>query len=299
MGIAKIIVIVCLLLLCLFFAVKFYALKRQLRRFASEVKCRMDRKYNQPIKVDLFDEDVTKLAVVLNEHVSLQQRLAEQNIAERRELSNIVSGISHDFRTPLTAALGYLLLIEKSGELSAKNKEYLETAIEKNQYLKALSDDFFEISKLGGEAQSAAPERVNLSIFLSERLLEQYSWISENRLETTFSIEDDIIIESDVHCLERLISNLFSNAEKYAVRTLEVHLKRDGEKIVFGVYNGFEGIDEPDVSKVFEPFYRADSRSGNGSGLGLYVAKCLCDSLGYNISARIDSSRFVIEIVIK
>ena len=52
----------------------------------------------------------------------------------------VISGISHDFRTPLTASLGYLQMIEKTGELSPQNAKYLAVAIQKNQYLKELSD---------------------------------------------------------------------------------------------------------------------------------------------------------------
>ncbi len=122
-------VMVCLFLLTGYILLKFISLKRQLRSFVKEVRAHSDEEYGALVRVESFDREITELADALDEHIRLRRQLSERNVRERRELSNIISGISHDFRTPLTASLGYLQMIEKSGELSEKNAEYLAIAI--------------------------------------------------------------------------------------------------------------------------------------------------------------------------
>ena len=76
----------------------------------------------------IFDKDIVKLAVKVNEHTDIQRKLGNDYEQSKKQLSTVISGISHDFRTPLTASLGYLQMIEKSGALSEKNAEYLAVA---------------------------------------------------------------------------------------------------------------------------------------------------------------------------
>lgn len=295
-----IILCVCLLLLCAWLIIWRIWFKRQLRRFAAEVKKRENADYEQPVKLDSFDKDIVALAVAINRHVDIQRALAVSYNADKKRLSEIVSGISHDFRTPLTAALGYLQMIEKSGVFadseSSQNAEYLEIAIQKNEYLKLLSDDFFEISKLESGNQPPETESVNISNLLSEIVLQQYGWIEENSITTSFEIGEGIIVESNAHALGRIFDNLFSNAQKYAKTRLAVVLKKDNDSVILTVANDIEDMSELDVERVFQLFYRGCSRSKSGSGLGLYVVKCLCDSLGVTTEASIENGLFCVKI---
>lgn len=283
----------CLCLLLLLFLAVWHIihLKRELRHFSAEVDKRMQEDYQQPIKLNCFDEDIVSLAVSLNRHIDLQMELASSYRADKRELANIISGISHDFRTPLTAALGYLQLIEKNEQLSPRGQEYLEIAIQKNEYLKQLSDDFFEISKVENHNEELVMEPINLSNLVSETVLEQYHWIADRGIQTYFTISDAVMLQSNLHFMKRILDNLFSNAEKYAVKHLSVTLHQQGDTVQLRVSNDVEDSDAIDPQKVFLPFYRASSRNKTGSGLGLYVVKCLADKLGMETSAFLDEKK--------
>ncbi len=290
-------VIVCLSVLLIIFLVKYITLKKQLRSFSRQVECRKDAEYNCPVKVDCFDKDIVELAVVLNGHTEIQRSLAVEYENSRRKLNNVISGISHDFRTPLTASLGYLQMIEKSGELSDKYAEYLTVALQKNKYLKELSDEFFELSKLENSNEKIILEKVNLSNLLSDTIMEQYGWIEKRGIKPEFEIDDGIVIESSLFYIMRIAENLFSNAEKYAFRILGVRLEKQGEGAVLRVYNDIEEENAIDPERVFEPFYKTSARNHKGSGLGLYVVKCLSDKLCFGLSAYFDEQkRFTIEI---
>ena len=272
-------------------------MKMQIRNFNKRVRRLLEQDYDEMIKVDMYDKDIVRLAESMNSHVFRQRKLAGDYIRDREILANLVSGISHDFRTPLTASIGYLQMIDKSDELkSDKNREYLKIALEKNNYLKKLSDDFFDISKMGRRVQRDINiERIRLSSLLEERMLEQFEWINERGITPNINIDKDVYIDADIHDIDRILYNLFSNSQKYAVGTLGISL--NSREMV--VSNGIADECEIKADKVFEPFYRGVSRNKEGSGLGLYVVKCLADEYGFDVSADVVDKTFVFKMTIK
>lgn len=291
MIIALIITAVCLFVILLMVIVKFIHLKREIRRFSEEMEKLKDPDYKQPVKLTGFDKEITQLAVKINEHTEIQQNLTAEYENATHKLNNIISGISHDFRTPLTASLGYLQMIRKSGGLSETNKEYLDIAIEKNKYLRELSDEFFEISKPKSSVVETELQKINLSNLLSECILEQYGWIEQKKIIPEIQIQDGIIITSNSHYIIRIFDNLFSNASKYACSRLAVALKlTEGNLPTLTVSNDAADSAGIDTNKVFEPFYRGNSRSQGGSGLGLYVVKFLSQQLGFQTEAFFDKN---------
>lgn len=286
--------IICVYLFVFFVVVlrKLILLKRNIRHFSQELEKHKDIDYRQPIKVTDFDKDLVALAVKVNEHADIQHRLSEEYEQRKRQLDTVISGISHDFRTPLTAALGYLQMIEKTGELSPQNVKYLKIAVQKNQYLKDLSDEFFELTKLESNQDELRLEVVNFSNRLTEMLLEQYEWIEERNICTEFDIQDGIMMQTDLLLFERILNNLLSNAKKYAVNNFSVSLREDGERVTLCVSNSLSNVESLDIDRVFEPFYRMDARTAGGSGLGLYVVKLCCNRLGWNVGAELKEDNF-------
>ena len=294
------IILVCLLVFSVVLAVKYISLKRQIRSFGRQVEQRKNINYSSPIKVDFFDKDIVALAVKLNEHTDIQRSLDVEYKRSKEQLNNVISGISHDFRTPLTASLGYLQMIEKSGGLTGKNAEYLEIALQKNTYLKELSDEFFELSKIKNGHEEMTVESVNLSNLISDLVMEQYNWMQERNISPDFHIADGIVINSNRRYIMRIVENLLSNAEKYTFTHLGISLSEDSGKIILSAFNDTENGTEIDINRVFEPFYKPSSRNKNGSGLGLYVVKCLAEKLFADVFAEFDNSgdfRITVEFI--
>lgn len=296
MEIVLAIICACLLALFLIFLGKYLHIKREIRSFSEEVSKLQSRDYKQPVKVTTFDKDIVALANAVNAHVDIQKALGEEYIGERKKLSDVISGISHDFRTPLTASLGYLQMIRKSGGLSGENLEYLEIAAEKNEFLKKLSDDFFEATKLSEGGKEAETEIINLSNAVSAAVLEQYGWIEKRNIKTEFSVPDGIFAAAELHMINRILENLFSNAEKYTFSKLGVSLEKVGEKAVLKTFNDVACGEVIETDKIFDAFYRGGSRTNKGSGLGLYVVKCLSDKLGAEVGAEFENGVFVISL---
>lgn len=272
--------------------------RREMSRFAHELEKQKDLDYAQPLKVNSFSKDITDVAKTLNELSDIRRNEHIGYERARQEIGSVISGISHDLRTPLTASLGYLQMIGKSGELSDKNAEYLDIAMQKNRYLKELSDEFFELTKIENSKDELHLEEVNFSNLLTETLLEQHSWIDDNNIITDFDITDGIVIQADVHSLTRILNNLMSNAQKYTADSFSVTLKKESDRVIFRVSNNISDNSSFDIDRVFEPFYRMDARTAGGSGLGLYVVKFLCDRLMWTACAELKGNVFTVSIMI-
>lgn len=293
-------VIAILVVAVIVLAVRLYQYKQQIRGFTAAVKKRRDVEYNQPVTVDYFNRDILELADALNEYTDLQKSLALQYAGDRRQLNNVIAGISHDFRTPLTSANGYMQLLAKGANLSDKDKEYLDIAMKKITYLKLLSDDFFEISALEAKGEDLETSPINLGNFLSECVLQQHAWIEQQGLRTSFRLpQEDVFVETNEHYFKRMLENLFSNVRKYVKSYMGMSVICEKEQVVIVVENDLKDEADFDVSQVFEPFYRGRARSNEGSGLGLYVVKCLAKRLGYEVQAECVDDRFRLSVIVE
>ena len=285
--------------ICCMLAVLHFQMKSQLRSFAQRIRKRKDREVTQPLNVELFDKDIVELAVALNEYTDEQKELLLQLERDREKLKYVIAGISHDFRTPLTAAYGYLQMVKKSGELSERSLEHLDISMEKTLYLKELSDEFFEMSALEADMGGVELTQVPVDKLLQECLLGQYEWIESRKLRTEFDIpEQSVCVLSNEHYLKRILENIFSNMKKYAREFVGVKLvAMDG--CVEIIASNDTGCVEIEQEKVFEPFYRGKSRHLEGSGLGLYVVKCLAETMGYEVQAALKGEIFEIRLRLK
>lgn len=289
-----VICILCVVILGL--CLRLFLYKSQVRSFAKRTRERKEEDMNQPVTVDLFQKDFLELANALNAYTDQQKQMVLELARDRERLNYVIAGISHDFRTPLTAAIGYMQMVDKSGDLQEKSQEYLDVALEKTRFLKELSDAFFELSTLEAKQDEVTVTNVNLQKLLQEVILEQFSWISEKKLQTEFQIPDkDIFMECNEQYMKRILDNLFSNMRKYAVSYVKVSLESVAEQVTLSVEND---VQDPDIdcTRIFEPFYRGESRSKQGSGLGLYVVKCLADKMGMNVTAKVEAGRFIVQL---
>ena len=174
LGLSTGLMIVCLLHLKMF--------QRQIRCFTKMTQERISEEMNHPVTVDLFSKEFVELANELNAYTDEQKQISKALREDRQRLKNVVACISHDFRTPLTASLGYLQLLEKSENLTEEERAYLQIVISKNRYLQELSDDFFELALLDSK-ESNERNTVNLKVLIENVTLEQYDAITGLNLD--------------------------------------------------------------------------------------------------------------------
>ena len=272
--------------------------KKQLRSFTEQLRELRVESRDGMITVDTFGEDYLELAGELQRYVDDEQKLIEKSEKDRQSVKNMVAGISHDFRTPLTAAMGYIQLVQKDETLSKENVENLEKAFDKTRYLKELSDEFFALSVMENRKEEELSELSFKQLF-ENVTLEQYEWTQSAGVSFSADVTDDpcMIRASEVD-MTRLLMNLYSNAKKYAKSSISVGLKVEDAHIILTIENDYpEGIDM-DVKRVFEPFHREYVGEQGGNGLGLYVTKRIVENYGGTITAEKDEDMFSVKVVI-
>lgn len=271
--------------------------KRQMRIFADKLKARLDGGVDQDIHVEYFDRDILRLANALNDY---SDQIKEKKLVvekDRARLKSVIAGISHDFRTPLTAAKGYMQLMKKGRHVTGKDQEYLDIALAKTDYLRVLSDAFFEVSSAEAKDDEIETADVDVAALLTSQAFEQYDWVKESGVNVTFDIpEQSVTVRSNVTILSRIFANFFSNARKYAKSRISVRLVCEDGRVEVIFENDIDSDDEIDVDMIFDAFCRGKSRQKEGAGLGLYIVRCLADKLGHEVSAEVAGEVFTINI---
>jgi signal transduction histidine kinase len=248
-------------------------------------------KYKAPVK---GNDELTNLAKSINSMATdIDVRIEEERKLEQMK-NDLITNVSHDLRTPLTSIIGYIELAKADSISPEKRKEYIEIASSKSLRLKELIESLFEYSKL--ESPEHKLNIMNVSLReLIEQLVEEMIPLAEEFGHTLekFMPKTDVIIEADVQQIVRLFENLITNAIKYSTEKVPIKVSlslEEGASLArVSVENSVGDIEESEIPKMFERFYRLDKSrfSGNGgSGLGLAISENIVKMHSGRISAR-------------
>jgi PAS domain S-box-containing protein len=209
---------------------------------------------------------------------------------EAEELkSTFISIISHELRTPVSLIKGYAETLQRDDVRwdSEVLRESLAIIEEEADRLAALIDNLLDASRLQSGALRLSMSEVALD-HLASRLAEKFkTQTNQHEINVDFA-EDFPVIIGDEARLTQVLSNLLSNAIKYSPGGGQVILKGTASpsQVVVSVADQGPGIDEPDLPRVFDRFYRANSdltRRVKGTGLGLYLARSVVEAHGGRI----------------
>ncbi|MDN4080325.1 HAMP domain-containing sensor histidine kinase [Paenibacillus polymyxa] len=210
----------------------------------------------------------------------------EQQIVKEREIEKskmeLITGISHDLRTPLTSIIGYIeLLRTDSYQDKDEYTRFVQNTYNKAIHLKKLLDDLFEYTRLTSVDTHLNLRRINLFQLLDQLLFEFEPIAQENGVYIVKDIGDSSIITSvDSDKMARAIDNLLMNALKYSLKPggICIRLQATPEQITIEVENEGIPLTQDQKEKLFDRFYKVDhSRSSEGiqtgAGLGLSIAR--------------------------
>lgn len=205
---------------------------------------------------------------------------------KNKSLMKMMTNISHDLRTPLTSALGYIDIILKSDLSEEEKKKDLITIEKRLRRLEELISSFFEFSKIISTNKRPALEKINLTSVLEESVIVFYDDYKKNNREILLDCNQrKIIINSNKMLLTRIFENLIGNAYKHSNSDLNIKVEIENKvKIIFSN----ELLDnDVDIDRIFDEFYTVDiSRIKEGTGLGLAIAKEFTKQLNGNIYAE-------------
>ncbi|MBM7568735.1 sensor histidine kinase [Paenibacillus sacheonensis] len=275
----------------------------ELRVYLVEIRDGLDKiaegRFDSPIPVR--DGELAEVADSINKMAARLSRSIEEERNAEKSKNDLITGVSHDLRTPLTSILGFLEVIEEDRYRDETElRHYVNIAYEKAQSLRKLIDDLFEYTRVNN-GYPIRPVELDLVGFLRQ-LAEEFVPSAERAgvvLRITAKV-DRVIVWADGDLLVRSFENLLSNSIRYGADGKQVVIaiaEEEGEAIVRFVNYG-EPIPNSDLQFIFDRFYRVEqsrSKVTGGTGLGLAIVKSIIEAHGGRISAMSDMWQTVFE----
>ena len=269
--------------------------RRQVRGLAQQLKD-LEPGSNQRLTCSVRDRNILSLCRLVNTYIDSQQKLVLQAREAEEELKYTIASVSHDIRTPLTGASGYMQMAEKT-EDPDKRKEYCRIVRGRLKDLEQLLDQLFLYTKLTSQEISLQMEPVSLFPLVCEVLTGFYGKFQEQNREPSLDFQEEAIqIQGDSSQLKRVLGNLVSNSLSYGLGPLFIVQK--GNTLTFS--NKVKDPESIDPDQMFARFYRGDpsrnASKGSHAGLGLSIARELTQAMGGKIEARLHED--ILEIVL-
>ncbi|MBE6851413.1 MAG: HAMP domain-containing histidine kinase [Ruminococcus sp.] len=270
---------------------------REIRHIAGQLEKIKDEDTNVLIHSGNGTADalINRINELLKETREIRVIYSQKNHA----LEQMMTNISHDLRTPLTSAMGYINMIqhtdlpdeEKSRELAIVEKRLLR--------LEELIGSFFEFSQIISGGKQPEKTELNLVSVLEESIIHYYDDYCDRGRQILFHCNTHrLMFPSNQNMLLRIFDNLISNALKHGDGDLTVSV-HNTENIQI-VFENMLLSPNLDVTHIFDEFYTTDiSRTKGNTGLGLAIAKQFTEMLGGKISAEAEGSTFKVMVILE
>ena len=228
------------------------------------------------------------------------KKAVEDEVRSQRMKTELITNVSHDLKTPLTAITTYVELLKKEDITEEERRSYIEILEKKSLRLKVLVEDLFEVSKATSNNITIEKMDVDVVNLLKQVSVEHTDKFAQMELDVRWNVPDEkVILQLDNQKTYRIFENLFVNIQKYAMPCSRVYIdvqKADGcAEIVIRNMSAAELNVRPE--ELTERFVRGDaSRNTEGSGLGLAIAKSFIEAQGGTFSVEVDGDLFKVTI---
>ena len=268
--------------------------ERELRHMAQFLRERPQAS-NARLAVQIHSQGALALSQAVNEKLDEIQHERIENAERERELQRTLSALSHDIRTPLAAAQGYLQLF--GDENNPAMREHYAHIVEKRlSDVRRLLDELLLYAKVQDDGWQPVFETVNVAEALAETLTSFYPQFVEKGWTPHIDLSaEPYVISTDTEALTRIFHNLTANTLHHGVAAPRI--VQHGKTITFA--NRVAEGTNLDPDHLFDRFYREDSaRGAGGSGLGLAIVAELCRALGATIKASTAGNALSIAITL-
>lgn len=267
--------ILCILLLLAI--IKIYIIKKSIKEIRISLKEILQSDTNTIIAITSKDKQIKQLANEVNKELKDLRKEKLQYENGNQELKRIITNISHDMRTPLTAISGYIELLKENKE---RQEKYLEIIERKTKELTALTEQLFDFSKTMDIGVKIQKEECCINEILEETLANMYHFFKEKQIEPKIEICTQKIYKNlDKYSIIRVFENILSNVCKYSSGDFKVTLN---EKGIITFSNKAISLDATTVQKIFDRYFTVENAK-KSTGLGLSISKQLVELNGGKI----------------
>lgn len=280
--------------ICAFiYAVKYVSDCLRLSAFSEDIR---KGNYDLNINVNSFVKPLRKFAVDLSACRDSVKASVDEAIKGERMKTELITNVSHDLKTPLTSIINYVSLLKLDNISEEDKKSYLDILEKKSKKLQRLIEDLTEASKATSGNMKVTLERVNLNELALQAVGENSDALESVGLDLVFNeIDTGLFVRCNTQHTFRVIDNLFSNAKKYSLEGSRVYadVYREGNYGVFSLKNVSRDKLNVAPDELTERFVRGDkSRTTEGSGLGLSIARSFTEIQGGIFNLEIDGDLF-------
>lgn len=283
-----VILLTLVLVLAAYFAFRFYLLKKALKETSEQLQViQKDLKQNQVLHLPLPDHDLETLFSSINCTLDAIRSERKDYAKRESEFQAEIEAISHDLRTPLTVILGYLGFLQKQRlSLTADQKEMLDIIERKARSMEILISQFYDYSRLNANDYEIKIEEIDVGRTLREVFAENCMMLEKAVLQVKTDFPNHPVwVEGETTALERIFSNLFQNAGRYANHFLNISIQENGTLVYIIFENDTLKANADNIPHLFDRFYMAaTSRNKGGTGLGLTIAKCLAEEMAGSLT---------------
>ena len=224
------------------------------------------------------------------------ERAVEESVRSERMKTELIANVSHDIKTPLTSVLNYVDLMKREGTENETMQKYIEVLERKAQRLKTLLEDLVEASKASSGVMELEIGTLNFNELIRQTNGEFEDRFEECHLELVSELpEENLFFQGDGRRVFRVLENLYNNTAKYAMPHTRVYvsLVLEGTALVFRMKNISASRLNITPEELTERFVRGDrSRTTEGSGLGLSIAKSLTELMEGTFAIELDGDLF-------
>ena len=255
---------------------------------------------NYQLNTDKLYWDFKRHGENLNAIAEGMNRAVDQRMKSERLKTELITNVSHDIKTPLTSIINYVDLLKRENIQDEKIRGYIDILDAKSQRLKQLTDDLIEASKVSTGNVELHMSRLQVQQLLQQACGEFEDKLAQKGLVTVLNqTGEPVVITADGKQLWRIFENLLNNICKYAMPGTRVYIDLNlvEKKAVLTFKNMSEYPLNISADELTERFTRGDaSRSTQGSGLGLSIAKNLTQLQGGQFEIYLDGDLFKVTL---
>ena len=218
----------------------------------------------------------------------------EENTQHEKQNKELVSNISHDLKTPITAIKGYVEgIMDGVADTPEKMDRYIRTIYNKANEMDRLINELTFYSKIDTNRIPYTFNKIHISDYFEDCVDELSVELESSGVSLTYFnyLEEDAVVIADAEQLKRVINNIVSNSLKYMDKpkgVINIRLRDVGDFIQIEIEDNGKGIAQKDLANIFERFYRTDASrnsSKGGSGIGLSIVKKIMEDHGGQVWA--------------
>lgn len=257
------------------------------------------------VKFEEFDVNDYKKLFPYNETVNVLSNLekymldiVDEKLVSERTKTELITNMSHDLRTPLTAIISYIELLKKNEDRNKEETEYIEILEAKANRLNVMIDSLFDLSRVTSGEKELEFEEIDFSKLIEQTLYD----LDINNDNVVLKLEPKLLINANGDTMYEVLQNLIVNANKYHLSNTRIFISSysSSDKVIFEISNISSYEINFTADEIINRFYRGDeSRTGDGNGLGLSIAMAYAEANNGEFNVILDGDMFKVRMEFK